>query len=203
MGKFSLQRLRRRVGLRPICIAFATGAGALAGALIFAHDLFEAAQWIQHELGGMNQHLALALNFVLRMLFSPAFYAAISLSTTIYLVVKVGTQPIDSRGESFVEAAESWIRAAESLLRQSQLTMFEMQTWQEKTALDLGALVGHRSVFGNFRREGRLLGAEYEAGETGLRSALKREIRFLREMIDRADRGEIDFDLSLHELTSR
>jgi hypothetical protein len=196
MRRLSIQRLRRRLGLRPIGFGLATGAAAL---LIWVHDLVESAQWLERELRGANRYVAL----IIRMLLSPAFYAAVSLATTLYLIIKIGMQPSESRTESFIEIVEKWICSAKDLLIQPQLTMIEIETWKQKTALDLAALVGHGSVLATFRQAGQLLGSEYEAGESGLRAVLKREIRFLQEMIDRADRGQIDFDLPLHELGSR
>lgn len=119
--------------------------------------------------------------------------------TTLYLIVKVATAQVSAQADSFIEAAERWTQTARALLKARQLSLIDVATWQRRTELDLARCLGHGSDFRRFQSEGSLLPTEYEQGEAALRSALNRQIRFLKELIHRADQEQLDFDLAEFE----
>ena len=187
--RFSVARVRRRFGIIAPIVA---GVASVTTILIWLHDLFKSAQWLEKELKGMNQYLA----FIVEVLLSPALYAGLSLSVALYLVIKVATKPISSRAESFIETAERWIASAQELLDAPTINIPILRTWQERAALDLSQFLGWGKNLDTFKREGNVLPTEFELGEVGLRSAVKRQIRCLKELIVKADSDELDLEVS-------
>jgi hypothetical protein len=186
--RFSTARLRRRFGIRPLALGLlATGAAQL---LIWLHDLVESAQWLKKEMFGLNHYLI----FIVRLFLSPAFYTTISFAVTVYLIVKVAMAPISGRTESFIETTERWIASGRKLSKTS-ISQASLAAWQTRAELELIQYLGRASgAIDTFKREGTLLPTDFERGEEGIRSALKRQMRVLKELIDRADRGELKLD---------
>jgi hypothetical protein len=116
-----------------------------------------------------------------------------------YIVIKIGMRPIDARTESLIETAERLLASRRQLERSKSLTLAQLRNWQAKATLDLRQFLWDGSAaIDAFKRQGRLLPTEYEMNETATYRALKRQIRSLEELIDRADRPQLDFSRSPH-----
>lgn len=133
-----------------------------------------------------------SVGVVITFILSPYFVPTIGLVALTLLIRRNWGAPNPAYIEDFIEMVEQKIRAGKAMLkRQPSVTLIEWKTWEQKTALDLAAFLDGNLVWylGWFRRAGNLTTDEYESKDDGHKRAIKRQIRMLRELIDRADRG--------------
>lgn len=97
--------------------------------------------------------------------------------------------------ESFIEMVEERIRLGAQLARRKgNITFMDWKTWEEYTVHDMerylrsGRLPQYIVMF---RHEGEPTTYEVELGNEAHRRALRRQLRMLKDLVDRTDKGNI------------
>jgi hypothetical protein len=169
-------------------------AGPVLGALQRVREIVETVEWWHQKIMVWSPHLA----FPTALLLSPYFPAVLTVAAVGVLFWRAWPVKLSARAQSFIELLEERISLGKKLLASRQsVTMIEWKTWEEQTILDLArCLTPHSHYLLLFRSTGNLTTHEYGLGEEGIKKAIGRQIRALREMIDETDEGKVQQESS-------
>jgi hypothetical protein len=182
-----LYRATRRVAtLRRAIFAF----GALViGYLPKIPDVFKFLEWAKDNSVKAIPFLRAVWSFILSAYFAPA----LMVGTVLILFWQAWPVSTSARAESFIEMLEDRIKLGRALIKcSSDVTLFDWKTWEQKTFLDLTRFLGvGNELLDLFQSEGQFTTHEYEMGAEAPKRALRRQIRNLKELIDRTDQGKL------------
>ncbi|MGO9602512.1 MAG: hypothetical protein ACLQAT_03750 [Candidatus Binataceae bacterium] len=178
--------LRRAITIRDAIIAAIAIVLSYVPRLLDAFDLLRRAK---DDFVAMAPWLSILRPFVL----SPYFPIAVIVLAFGILLWLHWPVPSSARAEAFIEMLEERIDLAQRLLKHTtNISMIESRTWEEQTVLDMAHYVQPESRYiALFREAGALTAHEYELGHEGIRRALIRQVRALRETIDHVDLGKV------------
>lgn len=182
-----IYRAARRIAtLRRILL---TVAATVIGYLPYIPDVFKFLEWARDNSVKAVPTLRIVWIFIL----SPYFAPVLMVGTVTILFWKAWPVSTSARAESFIEMLEDRIKLGQALIKSSSaLTMVDWKTWEQKTFLDLTRFLGVRNeLLDLFQSEGQFTTHEYEMGAEAPKRALRRQIRNLKELIDRTDQGKL------------
>ena len=169
------------------------------------HDVVDQLQWWRDETVKAAPYFEPYLAIVWTFILSPYFTLFLTLCAVGFLVWRAWPASSTTRAEFFIEMLEERIGVARALIKQTNVSLMDWKTWEEKTVLDMDRFISqpiYSRYIQLFRLAGELTTLEYEKGEESHKRAIGRQIRMLNELIDRIDRGDFQKEARTAHSTS-